>query len=111
MLSLLDAAQQRSDWSGLLQALSALALLSAGAYVVLRAAAQRGWGAAAKGALQIEQRIALDQHSALVVLQVEGRRLLLAVHRHAAARLLIELEARREPGAASPGRPRERGGP
>ena len=95
------------DWSGLLQVVLALVIVSAAAYLVLRALSARGLGRLQKGALQVEQRVALDAYNGLVVLQVEGRRLLLSVHRHAAARLLAELSPEAAVEAAAPAAPTE----
>jgi flagellar biogenesis protein FliO len=80
------------ELAGLVQVLLALAAVSALAYGVLRALARRGFGGQGSGSLRIEQRIFLDAQSALLVVQVEGRRLLLATHRGAPARLITELE-------------------
>jgi hypothetical protein len=50
-------------------------------------------GVGAGKAVQIEARLPLDTRSALLVVRVEGRRLLLATHSQAPARLVAELSA------------------
>ncbi len=92
------------ELAGLAQVLVALALVIALAYAVLRLLARRGFGTLGPGPIQVEQRVFLDTHNALLVVQVEGRRLLLASHRGAPARLITELE---RPGPA----PMERNSP
>lgn len=95
MGSLLDATSHAptagSEILTLLQALCALAIVSGLAYVSLRWLAQRGVGRGQGRLLQVEERVALDPHSSLLVVRVEGRRLLLAAHRDEAPRLLVEL--------------------
>lgn len=95
---LLEATQPASETSelglefmSLLQVLLALALISALAYGVLRVLARRGFGKLGVGPVQVEQRLFLDAQSGLLVVRVEGRRLLLATHRGAPARLITEL--------------------
>jgi flagellar biogenesis protein FliO len=95
MGSLLDATSHAptagSEVLTLLQALCALAIVSGLAYVSLRWLAQRGLGRAQGRLLQVEERVTLDAQSSLLVVRVEGRRLLLAAHRDEAPRLLLEL--------------------
>lgn len=93
MSPLLQAASALSDYtSSLVQAIIVLAATAALAYVSLRFGAARGLLGAGNGKLiQIEDRVRLDARSQLVVVQIEGRRLLLATHTHDAARLLLEL--------------------
>jgi flagellar biogenesis protein FliO len=93
MSSLLEAASGLSDYaSSLVQAVVVLAATAALAYVSLRFGAARGLLGAGRGKLlQIEDRVRLDARSQLLIVQIEGRRLLLATHTHDAARLLLEL--------------------
>jgi flagellar biogenesis protein FliO len=97
-----ETARLALDWSGLLQAALALSLVSLIAYLVLRALAKRGFGGFAQGPVQIEQRLFLDVHGGLLVIRVQGRRLLLATHRNAPARLITELDARAQDGEKLP---------
>src|SRR5690349_6800430 len=93
MSLLLQAASALSDYtSSLVQGLVVLAATAALAYVSLRFGAARGLLGAGSGKLiQIEDRVRLDARSQLVLVQVEGRRLLLALHTQDAARLVLEL--------------------
>jgi len=82
--------------SSLLQAVVVLALTAALAYLSLRFGAARGLlggllGGSRGKQLQIEESVRLDARNQLVIVQVEGRRLLLATHAQEAARLLLEL--------------------
>jgi len=87
------ASTHGSEVAGLLQVLLALVLVSGLAYVVLRALAKRGFGRLpAHGPLEVEHQLPLDRQSGLLVVRVEGRRLLLSTHRDAPPRLLTELE-------------------
>ncbi|HEX5661650.1 MAG TPA: flagellar biosynthetic protein FliO [Polyangiales bacterium] len=75
---------------GLAQALCALALLGALVWVVRRA----GFGVFVprkNRLIEIEDRVALDMRSALVVVRAEGRRWLLATSDQGPARVLAEL--------------------
>jgi flagellar biogenesis protein FliO len=109
MGSLLDvngpASSTGSDLSSLLQSLLALAIVGLLAWVCLRFLAARGFGKMGNGQLQVEARMMLDARSGLLVLRVEGRRLLLATHADAPARLLVELDtpAQRAASADQPG--------
>ncbi len=89
--------QLQLELASLLQVLFALVLVSAVAYGVLRALARRGFGKLGVGPVQVEQRLFLDAQSALLVVSVEGRRLLLATHRGAPARLISELAPAERP--------------
>ncbi len=99
---LLDSAKAGESYGiALLQAVIALVLVSGLAFVTLRWAKQRGLGLARGKLLKVEERVPLDLRNALVVVQVDGRRLLLATSETGPARLIAELEARApapEPG-------------
>jgi hypothetical protein len=102
MFQALDAAAPPShELYGFVQALVALLVISGLAVLCLRWLARQGLGRARGKSLLVEERIALDAHSALLVVRVENRRLLLATHRSAAARLLAELEGAPEAAANS----------
>ncbi len=80
---------------GLAQALCALGLLGALVWLVRRT----GFGVLAphkNRLLVIEERLPLDLRSGLVIVQAEGRRLLLATSDHGPARLLLELGPARQ---------------
>ena len=103
MSTLLQAASALTDYtSSLLSAVIVLAATAGLAYVSLRFGAARGLLGAARGkSMQIEERVRLDARSQLVIVQIEGRRLLLSTHTHDAARLVLELSPRApEPAAA-----------
>jgi flagellar biogenesis protein FliO len=62
------------------------------AYLSLRFGAARGlWSGARGKQLQIEERVHLDAKNQLLIVRVEGRRLLLATHAQGAAQLVVEL--------------------
>ncbi|MFT3923588.1 MAG: flagellar biosynthetic protein FliO [Myxococcales bacterium] len=96
---LLEASQPTSpvathgaELASLLQVVVALLVVSALAYGVLRVLARRGFGRLpSQGSLRVEQRLNLDSQGDLLVVRVEGRRLLLAAQRGAPARLIAEL--------------------
>ena len=90
---LLQAASVLADYtSSLLSAVLVLVATGGLAYVSLRFGAARGLLGVGRGKLmQIEDRVRLDARSQLVIVQIEGRRLLLSTHTHDAARLLLEL--------------------
>lgn len=92
-MPLLQAASALSDYgSSLLSAVIVLAGTAALAYVSLRFGAARGLlGVGRSQRMQIEDRLRLDARSQLVIVQVEGKRVLLATHAHEAARLVLEL--------------------
>jgi flagellar biogenesis protein FliO len=95
-----EASSVGGEALALLQVVMALALVSALAVLILRALARRGFGrSASEAGMQIEQRLALDPQQALLIVRVEGRRLLLASHRTAPARLLVELGPKADHGA------------
>ncbi len=105
-----QAVSMTSALSGLLQAVVALVVIAALSYWALRLLQKRGFGPLKAGFAQVEGRAALDGQSGLLIVRVEGRRLLLATHPQAPARLLLELDAAPEasrpssppPGPASP---------
>jgi flagellar biogenesis protein FliO len=102
MGSLLSAGASLGDYlSGLLQALAALGVVAAFAFLVLRFGALRGALGPRGQRLSIEDRLRLDARSQLLIVRVEQRRLLIATHTEGAARLLAELgEPVAEPGNA-----------
>lgn len=116
MSPLLQAtASLASDYSAsLLQAVVVLAITAGLAYLSLRFGAARGLlGASRSKRLQIEDSLRLDARSRLVIVQVEGRRLLLATHTQGAARLVLELApsgAETSPGARAEPRVSTRSG-
>lgn len=110
MSTLLQAgASLLSDYTAsLLQAVVVLALTAALAYLSLRFGAARGLlGPRGGKGLQVESSVRLDARSQLLIVRVEGRRLLLATHAQGAARLLLELGP---VGAEAPGAAEERAG-
>ena len=82
-----------SDYTAsVVQALVVLALTAALAYLSIRFGAARGLLPGARGKqLQIEERVRLDAKNQLLIVRVEGKRLLLATHAQGAAQLLLEL--------------------
>jgi len=79
--------------AGLLQAALALGLVGGLAYLALRYL-PRGTLLGRRGKLlAIEESLRLDARSSLLIVQVEGRRLLVATHSTAGATLLTELDA------------------
>jgi flagellar biogenesis protein FliO len=86
------------DFYSFAQALCALLLLGALVWVVRRA----GFGVLLprkNRLLAIEERLPLDLNGALVIVRVEGKRLLLSTSGSGPARLLAELPASEKPGA------------
>lgn len=75
----------------LLQALAALALMLALVYWLRRLLLSGNLQRRRSERMQLEERLNLDLRNALVVVRVEGRRLLLATGDHGPARLLCEL--------------------
>jgi flagellar biogenesis protein FliO len=97
MGSLLSASASLGDYlSGQLQALAALGVVAAFAFLVLRFGALRAALGPRGQRLSVEDRLRLDARSQLLIVRVERRRLLIATHTEGAARLLAELE---EPAA------------
>ncbi|HEX6240527.1 MAG TPA: flagellar biosynthetic protein FliO [Polyangiales bacterium] len=96
MSLLLQAASALTDYtSSLLSAVLVLAATACLAYVSLRFGAARGLLGTGRGkTMQIEERVRLDARSQLVIVQIEGRRLVLSTHTHDAARLVLELSPR-----------------
>jgi flagellar biogenesis protein FliO len=82
-----------SELYGLLQAALALVVVALLAVVCLRWLARRGWGRNRGTLVEVEERVALDARNSLMVVRVEGRRLLLATHHAGPARLVTELGA------------------
>ena len=80
-----------ADVMGAAQGLATLALVASVAWLVLRLRAQGLSGRAQGQQLQVEERVVLDPRSALVIVRVEDRRLLLATSDQGAARLIAEL--------------------
>jgi flagellar biogenesis protein FliO len=101
MGSLLSASASLGDYlSGLLQALAALGVVAAFAFLVLRFGALRAALGPRGQRLNVEDRLRLDARNQLLIVRVEQRRLLIATHSEGAARLLAELgEPAAEPGA------------
>jgi flagellar biogenesis protein FliO len=88
---------------GVAQALCALALLLAVIWLLRRTRmGSLPFGAHKARALAVEERIPIDLRSGLVIVRVEGRRLLLATSDSGPARLVSELTPA-EPGAKDPG--------
>jgi flagellar biogenesis protein FliO len=105
-----------SDYTAsVVQALVVLALTAALAYLSLRFGAARGLLPGSKGKqLEIEERMRLDAKNQLLIVRVEGKRLLVATHAQGAAQLLLELPAdscsRAEPRASTAAPPPARDG-
>ena len=76
MTTLLDSAGGGGYGLALLQAVLALAAVSALAWVVLRWAAKRGLGAPRDGAIELLERRPLDTRSSVSLLRVGERRFL-----------------------------------
>jgi flagellar biogenesis protein FliO len=95
-----------SDYAtSLLQVLLVLAVTAALAYGSLRFGAARGLFPSARGKLlQVEESVRIDAKSSLVIVRVEGRRLLLATHAQGAPQLLVELGASAPEPASQAGR-------
>lgn len=90
----------------LLQAVVVLGLTAALAYLTLRFGAARGLLGSARGKLiQVEESVRVDSKSGLLIVRVEGRRLLLATHSHAAPQLLLELGPGAPEASATRGEP------
>jgi flagellar biogenesis protein FliO len=99
---LLDTEAGTSQWGmALLEALLALVLVAALAWLVLKFIAARAVVAPKAGKLVIEERVMLDMKSSLLVVRVGGRRLLVSAGEGGPPRLLTELD----PEAASPRSP------
>jgi len=76
----------------LLQAVVVLGLTAALAYLTLRFGAARGLLGSTRGKLiQVEESVRLDPKSSLVIVRIEGRRLLVSTHAQGAPRLVLEL--------------------
>lgn len=86
-----EAISTASALGGLLQGVLAVVVVTALIFWALRLLAKRGMGPFAPGFAQIEQRSSLGGTQALLIVRVEGRRLLLATHPGSPARLLLEL--------------------
>ena len=84
--------------AGLLQALLALAVVAGLAYLGLRFAPRGGLFSRRGKLLGVEETLRLDARSCLLIVQVEGRRLLVATHSQAGATLLTELGPEPLPG-------------
>jgi flagellar biogenesis protein FliO len=97
MGAVLDSAS--SGIPAALQALAALALV-AGMWWLLKHGPMLRPGARGTN-LQVEERIALDGQSALLIVRVDARRLLLATSKGAAARLVCELAQQSPPRSAA----------
>lgn len=76
----------------LVDALLVLGVTAALVYVTLRFLTARGLVSPRARAAQLEQSFRIDGKSNLVIVVVEGRRLLLATHESGPPRLLLELE-------------------
>lgn len=100
-----EAVSMTSALSGLLQVVVALVVVSVLAFWMLRILAKRGFGPLAQGFAHVEGRASLDGHNGLLIVRVEGRRLLLSTHPRTPARLLLELAE--APDAHSPSPPPE----
>jgi flagellar biogenesis protein FliO len=77
--------------AGLSSAALALLAVAGVAFAVLRFAALRGALGPRGKLLGVEESLRLDPRNQLVIVRVEGRRLLIATHSDATARLLAEL--------------------
>ena len=75
----------------LLESALVLAVTAGVAYLAMRTWGARFLLGVRPSALRVEQSFRLDAHSGLVIVEIEGRRLLLATHASAAPRLLLEL--------------------
>lgn len=76
----------------LLQAVVVLGLTAALAYLTLRFGAARGLLGRTRGKLiQIEESVRLDGKSSLLIVRVEGRRLLVSTHAQSTPQLVLEL--------------------
>lgn len=103
MGSLLSASASLGDYlSGLLQALAALGVVAAFAFLVLRFGALRAALGPRGQRLSVEDRLRLDARSQLLIVRVEQRRLLIATHTEGAARLLAELDEAAAEQAGAP---------
>ncbi len=77
----------------LLQTLLALGAVCLLAFVVLKGLAKRtSLGTGGGGRMRVLDRVALDQHHALVLVEVEGRFLIVGVGGAGGAQLVTELE-------------------
>jgi flagellar biogenesis protein FliO len=94
----LDASSAPPSHYGLalLEAFCVLALVGGIAFFALRFLQRRGLLALPSRRLELEARLPIDLKNSLVIVQVEGRRLLLALADGSPARLVAELEAARE---------------
>src|SRR5687768_3493624 len=79
--------------AGLLQAVLALAVVAGVAYLGLRLGPRAGLFSRRGKLLAVEETLRLDARSSLLIVQVEGRRMLVATHNQAGATLLTELGA------------------
>lgn len=97
----LDASLAPSSHYGLalLEAFCVLAVVGALAWFSLRFLQRRGLFALPAHKLELEARLPIDLKNSLVIVQVEGRRLLLSLADGSPARLVAELAARHEPTA------------
>lgn len=92
MGTLLQASTLLGDYvRGLLEAMLALAVVAGLAYAALRFLPRGKLFARSSKRLAVEESLRLDSKSSLLIVQVEGRRLLVATHNQAAATLLTEL--------------------
>lgn len=83
--------------ASLLSALLALGITAGLSYLLLRFLPARRWLGRFSGrgqALEVEEILRVDEKSSLLIVRVEGRRLLLATHRAASTTLVAELQPR-----------------
>lgn len=92
--------------TSLLSALLALAIIGGVGYLLVRFLPGQHWFGRFAGRarlLEIEDMLRIDAKSSLLIVRVEGRRLLLASHTGAAPTLITELAAQaQEPAGGAP---------
>jgi flagellar biogenesis protein FliO len=89
--------------TSLLSALLALAIIAGVSYLLVRFLPRQSWFGRFAGRarlLEIEDMLRIDAKSTLMIVRVEGRRLLLASHSGAAPTLITELAAQAASGLA-----------